>query len=202
MIKEHSDIGRISRDLAIIQTNIELPFDIKDLVYEGYDFQTINEFCQKYGLKQFINKVQPKWKKKSLSEITIDVKTVNSLKGYEVGNDLGIAIDYENDNYTIGSIYGVAFSFNNEHLYISLEDLKKDECALKILKDKNIKKYCYDYKAIKVALKKNNIDIEGVYFDLLIASYLVDSSLKNNPEVVMNIYGIDLTMDEEEMSLF
>lgn len=202
MIKEHSDIGRISRDLAIIQTNIELPFDIKDLVYEGYDFQTINEFCQKYGLKQFINKVQPKWKKKSLSEITIDVKTVNSLKGYEIGNDLGIAIDYENDNYTIGSIYGVAFSFNNEHLYISLEDLKKDEYALKILKDKNIKKYCYDYKAIKVALKKNDIDIEGVYFDLLIASYLVDSSLKNNPEVVMNIYGIDLTMDEEEVSLF
>lgn len=202
MIKEHSDIGRISRDLAIIQTNIELPFDIKDLVYEGYDFQTINEFCQKYGLKQFINKVQPKWKKKSLSEITIDVKTVNSLKGYEVGNDLGIAIDYENDNYTLGSIYGVAFSFNNEHLYISLEDLKKDEYALKILKDKNIRKYCYDYKAIKVALKKNNIEIEGVYFDLLIASYLVDSSLKNNPEVVMNIYGIDLTMDEEEMSLF
>ena len=202
MIKEHSDIGRISRDLAIIQTNIELPFDIKDLVYEGYDFQTINEFCQKYGLKQFINKVQPKWKKKSLSEITIDVKTINSLKGYEIGNDLGIAIDYENDNYTIGSIYGVAFSFNNEHLYISLEDLKKDEYALKILKDKNIKKYCYDYKAIKVALKKNNIDIEGVYFDLLIASYLVDSSLKNNPEVVMNIYGIDLTIDEEEMSLF
>lgn len=202
MIKEHSEIGRISRDLAIIQTNIELPFDIKDLVYEGYDFQTINEFCQKYGLKQFINKVQPKWKKKSLSEITIDVKTVNSLKGYEVGNDLGVAIDYENDNYTIGSIYGVAFSFNNEHLYISLEDLKKDEYALKILRDKNIRKYCYDYKAIKVALKKNDIDIEGVYFDLLIASYLVDSSLKNNPEVVMNIYGIDLTMDEEEMSLF
>ncbi len=202
MIKEHSDIGRISRDLAIIQTNIELPFDIKDLIYEGYDFQTINEFCQKYGLKQFINKVQPKWKKKSLSEITIDVKTVNSLKGYEVGNDLGIAIDYENDNYTLGSIYGVAFSFNNEHLYISLEDIKKDEYALKILRDKNIRKYCYDYKAIKVALKKNDIDIEGVYFDLLIASYLVDSSLKNNPEVVMNIYGIDLTMDEEEMSLF
>lgn len=202
MIKEHSEIGRISRDLAIIQTNIELPFDIKDLVYEGYDFQTINEFCQKYGLKQFINKVQPIWKKKSLSEITIDVKTVNSLKGYEVGNDLGIAIDYENDNYTIGSIYGVAFSFNNEHLYISLEDLKKDEYALRILRDKNIKKYCYDYKAIKVSLKKNDIDIEGVYFDLLIASYLVDSSLKNNPEVVMNIYGIDLTMDEEEMSLF
>ena len=202
MIKENQNIGRISRDLAIIQTNIDLPFDIPDLEYKGYDFQTINEFCQRYGLKQFINKVQPKWKKKELNEIVVEVENVKSLKGYDVGNDIGIALDYEDDNYTLGQIYGVAISFKNKHLYISLEDLLKDDEAKEILKNPNIKKYCYDYKAIKVALAKNNIEINGVYFDLLIASYLVDSSLKNNPEIVMNIYGVDLGSEEDEISLF
>ena len=38
MIKEHAEIGKISRDLAIIQTNIELPFTIQDTEYKGYDF--------------------------------------------------------------------------------------------------------------------------------------------------------------------
>ena len=202
MIKENQEIGRISRDLAIIQTDIELPFDIKDTVYQGYEFQTINEFCQKYGLKQFINKVQPRWKKKDLNAIEVNVRTISSLKDYDVGSDLGIAIDFADDNYTLSDIYGMAFSFKGENLYMSIENLLKDEKALAILKDPNIKKYCYDYKAIKVALAKKGIEINGVYFDLLIASYLIDSSLKNNPEIVMNIFGVDLGEEEETMSLF
>ena len=201
-IKANQEIGRISRDLAIIQTNIELPFGVKDTEYEGYDFQTINEFCQKYGLRQFINKVQPKWKKKELSSIEIEVETLKTFNGIDVGNEVGIALDYNDDNYTLGDIYGLALSYGNKNVYIALEDLKKDKTALDILKDVNIKKYCYDYKAIKVALAKNGIEINGIYFDLLIASYLVDSSLKNNPEIVMNIYGVDLGNDDEEMSLF
>ena len=202
MIKEHQEIGRISRDLAIIQTNIELPFDINDTEYHGYDFQTINEFCQKYGLKQFINKVQPKWKKKDLNSIEIEVKTVKSLKGLDIGNDIGIAIDYADDNYTLSDIYGMAFALKTTNVYIAIDDLKNDEVALEVLKNKDIKKYCYDYKAIKVALAKRDIEINGVYFDLLIASYLIDSSLKNNPEIVMNIFGVDLGEEEETVSLF
>ena len=202
MIKQHQEIGRISRDLAIIRTDIELPFDVKDTEYHGYDFQTINEFCQKYGLKQFINKVQPKWKKKDLSQVTVEVEQVESPKDLNLGNDIGIALDYSDDNYTAGDIYGIAFSFGAKNVYMTLENLKKDQKALSILKDEKVRKYCYDYKAIKVALSKNDIEVNGVYFDLLVASYLVDSSLKNNPEIVMNIYGIDLTLDEEQPSLF
>ena len=202
MIKEHQDIGRISRDLAIIQTNIELPFTIKDTEYQGYDFQEVNEFCQKYGLKQFINKVQPKWKKKELNSIEIEVKKISSLKGIDVGNDIGIALDYEDDNYTLGRFYGLAISYKEQNVYISLDDLLNDKSTQDILKDPSIRKYCYDYKGIKVALSKNGIQIEGVYFDLLVSSYLVDSSLKNNPEIVMNIYGIDFSEEEETVSLF
>ena len=202
MIKEHQDIGRISRDLAIIQTNIELPFTIKDTEYQGYDFQEVNEFCQKYGLKQFINKVQPKWKKKELNSIEIEVKKISSLKGIDVGNDIGIALDYEDDNYTLGRFYGLAISYKEQNVYISLDDLLNDKSTQDILKDPSIRKYCYDYKGIKVALRKNGIQIEGVYFDLLVSSYLVDSSLKNNPEIVMNIYGIDFSEEEETVSLF
>ena len=201
-IKANQEMGRISRDLAIIQTDIELPFDIKDTEYQGYDFQTINEFCQKYGLKQFINKIQPKWKRKDLSSIEITVDTVSSLKDVAIPKEIGIALDYEDDNYTLGLVYGVAFSINDKNYYITIDDLKNDSTALEILANKDIRKYCYDYKAIKVALDKNGIKINGIYFDLLIASYLVDSSLKNNPEIVMNIYGVDLGSNDEEVSLF
>ena len=200
-IKAEQEMGRLSRDLAIIKTDVPLPFTIKDTLYEGYDFAVISEFCQKYGLKQFMSKLVQKWKKMDLSQTEIAVKKVTSLNGLIKDNEIGLAIDYEDENYSLGLIYGVAFSSKKETFYLSLEDLKKDEFALNLLKDPNIKKYCFDYKAIKVTLNKNNIQIDGLYFDLLIASYLIDSSLKNDVEVVMNIYGIDISSNET-MSLF
>ena len=200
-IKANAELGRISRDLAIIQTNIELPFDVKDTEYTGYDFKTINEFCQKYGLKQFINKVSPKWKKKNPLEEEVEVETVYSLKDINVGNKIGVALDYSDDDYSLCEVLGLAISYKDKNLYLTLEDVKKDQNLLNILKDKNIKKYCYDYKAIRVALSRYDIAIDGVYLDLLIASYLLDSSLKNNPEIVLNIFGVDLG-EEENFSLF
>ncbi|MBO6261578.1 MAG: DNA polymerase I [Bacilli bacterium] len=197
------DSGRLSRDLAIIKTDVPLPFNIKDTIYQGYEFTAISEFCQKYELKQFMSKIVQKWKKVELENTEIEVKKVSSLKDIKEEKEIGIALDYEDDNYSLGLIYGLAVASDKGVYYISLEDLKNDEFAKALLNDKNVKKYCFDYKAIKVALAKNDITISGLYFDLLVASYLVDSSLnKNDVTVVMNIYGIDISTSGEGLSLF
>ena len=203
-IKENAEIGRISRDLAVILTDLELPFSVEDLVYEGYDFQAVNEFCQRYGLKQFISKVTPKWKKKDLTSLEgFESQVITSLKDYAKPSSLGIALDYSDDDYTNADVFGVAFDFDNHHVYMHLDDLLKDEVAQDWLKDINVKKYCYDYKAIKVSLAFRGIQIDGCKFDLLIASYLIDSSIKSSPDVVMNVFGVDLSSGkEDEMSLF
>ena len=195
------DTGRLSRDLAIIKTDVPLPFGVKDTIYQGYDFSSVSEYCQKYELKQFMSKIVQKWKKVELEQTEITVKVVNSLK--EVGNpkEIGLALDYADDNYSMGSLYGLAVATESGNYYIAYDDFKNDQATLDLLKNPNVKKYCYDYKAIKVALAKNDITIAGLYFDLLVASYLVDSSLKNDVEVVMNIYGIDLSNGAEMLSL-
>ena len=195
------DTGRLSRDLAIIKTDVPLPFGVKETIYQGYDFSSVSEYCQKYELKQFMSKIVQKWKKVELEQTEITVKVVNSLK--EVGNpkEIGLALDYADDNYSMGSLYGLAVATESGNYYIAYDDFKSDQAALDLLKNPDVKKYCYDYKAIKVALAKNDIAIAGLYFDLLVASYLVDSSLKNDVEVVMNIYGIDLSNGVEMLSL-
>ena len=195
------DTGRLSRDLAIIKTDVPLPFGVKETIYQGYDFSSVSEYCQKYELKQFMSKIVQKWKKAELEQTEITVKVVSSLK--EVGNpkEIGLALDYADDNYSMGSLYGLAVATENGNYYIAYDDFKNDQATLDLLKNHDVKKYCYDYKAIKVALAKNDIAIAGLYFDLLVASYLVDSSLKNDVEVVMNIYGIDLSNGAEMLSL-
>ena len=203
-IKNNAEIGRISRDLAISLTDLDLPFKMDDLVYSGYEFKEINDFCQKYGLKQFISKVSPKWKKKDVTSLEdFKPEIIKSLDDIDIPNEIGVAVDFSDDDYTNAEIYGVAFEINNHHYYIHLDDLKNDQIALDVLKDENIKKYVYDYKAIKVGLAFKDIVIEGCVFDLLIASYLLDSSIKSNADVVMNLFGADLSSNEDEnLSLF
>ena len=195
------DTGRLSRDLAIIKTDVPLPFGINETVYQGYDFTSVSEYCQKYELKQFMSKIVQKWKKVELEQTEINVKVVNSLKELGEVKEIGLALDYADDNYSVGSLYGLAVASDKGNYYIAYDDFKNDQATLDILKNPDIRKYCYDYKAIKVALAKNGISIAGLYFDLLVASYLVDSSLKNDVEVVMNIYGIDLSNNGEMLSL-
>ena len=203
-IKNNAEIGRISRDLAIILTDLDLPFKMNDLVYNGYDFKEINDFCQKYGLKQFISKVSPKWKKKDVTSLEdFKPEVIKSLEGIDIPNSFGFAVDFSDDDYTNAEIYGVAFEINGHHYYIHIDDLKEDQKALDILKSDDYKKEVYDFKAIKVGLALKGIEINGCSFDLLIASYLLDSSIKSNPDVVMNLFGADLSSQSDEaMSLF
>ena len=203
-IKENQEIGRISRDLAIIKTDIYLPFGVEDTRYEGFSFSSINEFCQKYGFKQLMNKIPSKWKKNEQGAVDLQIETVTSFKDINVGNDIGVNLDIDNfEDYAREELLGIGISSNGHNYYINIDDAKKDEYLLNILKDKDIKKYAYDYKAIKVCLHNNGIEINGLEFDLLIASYLLDSTLKNHPEAVLHFYGVDMARpNEDEISLF
>ena len=202
-IKENQEMGKISRDLAIIKTDIDLPFGVDDAIYEGYLFKQISEFCQKYGLKQLMNKLDSKWKKEDIGS-KVEYEIVDSLKGLVSEEEIGIALDFENiDDYYRSDILGLAISTKNKNYYLEFENASKDEATLEILKNPNIKKYCYDFKAIRVALSNFNVDINGLCFDLLIASYLLDSSLKNSVETIFNFYGVDISSEKgDDLSLF
>ena len=204
MISQNQEIGKLSRDLAIIKTDIELPFTLEDTTYHGYSFKNINTFCQKYGLKQFLNKVSPKWKVSDDESVDVNVIRVSSFKDVNIEDKIGVALDFESyDDYYRSEIFGISVATKKEQYYISLDEAKADAKLLEILKDENIKKYCFDYKSIKVALAKYDIEINGLELDILIASYLIDTTIKNQPEAVFNLYGVDISSKkEEELSLF
>ena len=62
-IRNNKDLGRACYDLATIKIDCELPFKLDDLLYEGYEFEKVSEFAQKYELKQFYNRLPIKLKK-------------------------------------------------------------------------------------------------------------------------------------------
>ena len=201
-IVENEEVGRMCYRLATIDTHVELPFEVKDTVYSGYDFTKINDFCANYDLRTFINKLPNKLKIVDLGNEDFEYKKVSNI-GEPIDLDhISISLDIEPGNYHTSILYGLGLHINGENLYIDIDDAKKDKKLLEILKNNDIKKYCFDYKAIKVALSYQGIEINGLEFDILLGAYLLDSSLNNSVEGVMNYFGVNIATSQEAISLF
>jgi len=193
-IKANQEIARLSRHLAEIRTDIDLPFKLEATFYEGYDFEKLNAFCQKYELRSVLNKINPRFKKEAKSQEVLTPAVVSSTAHFTFGHELGIALDMEDTNYHRAGVFGMALYNGHDLIYISLDDLKKDNKLLAALNDASIEKYCFDYKAMKCALHLHGVAIEGLAFDVLLAAYLLDSSLNNAPTSIFGFFGVDISV--------
>ncbi|MCD8204867.1 MAG: DNA polymerase I [Coprobacillus sp.] len=197
-IVKEQDEGRKCRHLGLILTDLELPFSLEDTKYEGYSFDKIKDFCDKYELKTFLNRLINKWKKnEEEEEYEVESEAPTDLNNVK---EVGIAIDLEDESDYYGSkVYGLALYINGHNYYLNINDLKKNNAVLSLLRDKNVKKYCYDYKSIKVALSNEGIALEGLEFDILIAAYLLDTSLNKNAEHIFSYYGANISSKKEDL---
>lgn len=194
-IVEYQENGRLCLKLATIKTDDKLPLTKEDLIYKGYDFNKLNAFFQKYDFKSLISKIPTSLRIKNEINEKVQYENIESISLFlnEIGDKIGLAIDISNDNYHYATLLGMSIHFNNKNYYISYSSLKKDSDLLNILKDSKIKKYCFNFKKIYVVSKNEGIEINGLEFDLLLASYLLESSLSSELENVLSYFGVDIS---------
>ncbi len=201
-IIQNAELGRHCYEMAKILTNVELPFTSKDLVYEGYSYEKVMAFCNKYELKQFLNRIPQNLRKDSELD-NVEFEEVTKLPKFDDVKEIALALDIEPGNYNDANVYGMSILIDKKLYYIREENLKDNGELLEILKNPSVKKYCYDYKAIKVALHHKDIEIDGLYFDALLAAYLLDSTLVNNVDSIMHYFGVNVSSKKDEsLSLF
>ena len=202
-IVENQDLGRHCYEMARIETNVELPFTIDDIIYHGYEYSKINTFCNSLDMKQLLNRLPVKLKKASEEDFEFKYEEVTKLDDLEIGNEIGIALDIEPGNYNDATIYGMAIFTGSKLVYIREENFKNTQKFAEILKNSDVKKYCYDYKAIKVAMSHLGFEIEGLFFDVLLCGYLLDTTLNNNADQIFGYLGMDISSNKQnELSLF
>ncbi len=201
-IIENQELGRLCKHLAIIETDVPLQFSLDETLYQGYYFEKISAFCNHYELKQLLSKLNKSWKKVEENKVDIEPQPISSFATFCEPEEMGIALDYEDRNYHQADLFGVAICIHQQVYYIEKEDFIQDKTLQSWLQNPHVTKYCFDYKAIKVLLSRENIAIEGCAFDLLLAAYLLDSSLTNDAETIFSYFNISLSEQTSEISLF
>ena len=118
-------------------------------------------------------------------------KTKNSEFKFEIvkkmpliQSDVSLVSGVYNSNYHKSIVLGYAIYNQEMCYYISYEDALNDEEFKAYLNNENYHKFGYDIKRHQVASLWNGISIKGYSFDLQLAAYILNPSLKDEIKYV------------------
>lgn len=205
-IIDNQDLGKFCKHIATIDTDVPLPFTLDDLEYSGYDFNELSSFYTKQEFYSLLKKLKPNSKKRNINKtsteksIKFEKILISSFK--DLPNNIStFVLDYNQTNYHHANINNVIFA-DDKNVYIYDYSLaKKDKDFINFITNEEIKKATFDSKAMYVLLNKDHIQLNGITFDLLLASYLLDSSLANDPITVCAYFGKNI-LSNDQLTLF
>ena len=192
------DQGLLCKTLATINKNIELDVRNDDLLFRGYDAIKVQSFIKKYEMKSLIAKV------KSVKEEVLELNKQIDLSYKEVDflpknkeKYLGFAEILVNpkENYHKSEVLGFALHYNDENYFITFKNAAKDEYFKEMLEDDSIRKCVYSSKNLYYILNKMGIELNNVYLDLMLASYLTDSNKSDDIDSTFKFYKKELNLD-------
>lgn len=178
----------MSYDLATIVKDVPVEIDLNDIKYVGPKHEVLNKMYENLEFYSFLKKDAVK-----IEDIKpIDIKVIKDVNEINITKPCAVYLELLGTNYHVAEILGMAV-YNCEDCFYIPFNLLKD--SLKKL-DK-IEKYTYDLKKIYVALKKQNLEINNIVFDTMLAAYLLDYNVKDDIAYVANNFDADIGFYEK-----
>ena len=190
---EHKDLAILSKKLVTILVEGDLDITFDDLKREEINYDNLISFLQNYELHSIVKQLNmPTIDKNWEYQIINNEEDLNKLPN----KNIAIHFEFSEENYHIANLWGVAI-FDGKQSYFVNPSLIKTKTFITYL-NSNYEKYVYDYKAIKVYLMWQDIYINNVTFDLLLAAYLIDSHYGKEEfkYIVSNFNYDDIEYDE------
>lgn len=181
-LKADKQNAYMSYDLATIYRNVPLSFGLNDLLYRGLNLEEYVKILEELEFHSILKKldlstlqIPVETKKESDFEIE-EITLVDDLSTFHIDKDYAYFLEMIGTNYHHAKILGMGIYDGNKSYYIPFEVLKTNP---NFLSSHNIK-YTYDVKKQFVALHYHGIDVKNTTFDMMIATYLLDYTVKED----------------------
>jgi DNA polymerase-1 len=228
LFEEQKDQVKMSQDLSRIIRDVPIRFSLPSYAFSQIDYQKIIKLFQDLEFRTLIDKlpkiesskVAATKKNEPLAVLQTSEKKndkyhlVDTLAKLEklvaaLNKQEEFAFDTETDG--LGALefnlVGISISFKESEAYYVPADillqngLAKGVCAdfCKVFADGKIRKIAHNIKYDFLALKKFGIKVENLYFDTMIASYLLASGSRSHDldSLAFNEFGYQMQPIEE-----
>lgn len=183
----------MSKKVATILRDIPIDVDLEKATYQGYDYETLKSFYEKYDMNSLIKSMTTEAAPKK--ELKLEI--VDHMP--EITKDSAVYPSIYDTNYHRSIILGYGIYNDEQAYFISYENTLKDESFLAYLKDENKKKYGYDIKSAVIGSRWNGIEINGYTFDLSLASYVLEPAIKEELKYVCTHFDYEGVQYDEEV---
>lgn len=180
-LKEKLENGKtdalMSKQLATINVDSPLEVNLKDTqLPESIDEQDKIELFKKLEFNQLLNNLDVESVDSGDTELDIEVQT--SLDAIDFTQLASATIHFEIDgsNYLKDDMLKFGIYAQDQHVVVDAQAAAAHDALVKWLEDPNTEKVVYDAKKTYVVVHRLDIQIEGIRFDAMLASYIIDPS--------------------------
>ena len=194
-IKENLKDLEMSQMLATIDTQVPLQMDWEAIRLAEPDAEGLIQFFKKYEFRALLKEATPTGEvrqgKRDYRIVQTDAEFENFLEKLKKMNNFSFDTETTSVDPMQAHLVGMSFSWepftayyvpvsSSEHAGKGRE-LKKTLSALKpVLEDQKIYKYGQNIKYDAIVLFRNQVDLGGIAFDTMIASYLINPVKRNH----------------------
>ncbi|AUJ26017.1 DNA polymerase I [Virgibacillus dokdonensis] len=199
----HKKEAFMSKELVTINRSSPITIKPDDVIYSGYAQDKVRAIFTELGFQSLLTRMQGSDEDKPMETAEQHPPIEFSILD-EVNHDLftgeeALIVEMLEENYHQASIQGFSI-VNEEAAYFLPKDIAmQSEQFQSWLRDSSMKKYVFDAKKTFVSLSRVNMHIEGIAFDMLLASYLINPSENNHdiPAISHRLGRTDVYLDDE-----
>ncbi len=191
-LKEHADLARLSKRLVTIDTHVPFKLELSQLKRKDFDLPRLKEFFKELEFTKLLQEISSLEKEEEVNYKIIKSEKELKLLISELKKVKEFALDTETTdvNPIEAELVGISFSYNEKQAFyvpvghtdkksnlnqaLAIENLKE------ILEDEKLKKVGHNLKYDLEVLRKHGIDLKGMYFDTMVASYLLNPSFRQH----------------------
>ncbi|PTY80140.1 DNA polymerase I [Heyndrickxia sporothermodurans] len=176
-LEEYKEQAIMSKQLATITREAPITIELNETKYKNENDEKLISLFKELGFNSLIDKLDVKTsleQEEKMKDLPYEI--VENITEELFTSESSLYVEILEDNYHTGEIIGLGMSNQNGTYFFPADEALKSPLFKNWAEDESKKKFVYDGKAAIVSLRRFGIDLKGIDFDLLIASYLLNPS--------------------------
>lgn len=195
LLKQHSDKLLLSKELAQIDTEVAVDLDWEKIKFQPPDEKKLYEFFKLYEFRTLLKDITPCGEAESASRQYLCVDTEEALNRFleVLRKQKAFSFDTETTSTDAmrAELVGMSFCWepfqayylpvaSQQHCGKGLDCKKVLDKVRSILEDPTKKKYGQNLKYDWIVMKRLGVELKGIAFDTMVASYLLNPVKANH----------------------
>lgn len=176
-LTENKDQALMSKELATITKEAPVEISLDETNYKGFENSLVFPLFKELGFNSLLERLGGDEEiPQDTEKEELTYKNVTSIEPDMLKSPSSLVVETLTEDYHKAKIHGFALSNERGTFYISSNLAEKSEDFKAWLEDETQKKKMFDAKRAHVALHGQGITLNGIEFDVQLASYLLNPS--------------------------